>query len=50
MEIAATGCAAARRMGSRASRPVESVKALQLHEKNCSHVGVESGEDTENDS
>ena len=28
MEIAATGDAAARRMGSRASRPVESAKAL----------------------
>jgi len=28
MEIAATGGAAARRMGSRASRPVESVKAI----------------------
>lgn len=29
MEIATTGDAAARRMGSRASRPVESVNVLQ---------------------
>ena len=43
MEIAATGGAAARRMGSYASQPVESANAL--HEKNSSHDVVESEED-----
>ncbi len=47
MEIAATGGAAARRMGSCAFRPVE---CAGIACKNSSHDGVESGEDTDNDS